>query len=286
MGEKLKQMGSDDAACDFGRYLASCRKAKGISLETVSQQTKITTTCLRQIENEDLRHLPPAVLVRGFLKAYAAVVDGDAQEALRRYEAKCADQAREERNLAQLGAVPKFWPRFLIFIVLFSALVGGTIYMGKRIYGPASHSQPELPMESDPVPSTEKGAEEVRASDSKTVETAPKASLAAPERSVSQTVPAKTTVASDPATTATEPMVPKSALGLQIRAVEPTWLKIIADGQKPQEFNLRPNDEVTLEAKTQFNLLIGNAGGIRLMLNDKPVDIPGKSGQVVTLILP
>jgi hypothetical protein len=33
-------------------------------------------------------------------------------------------------------------------------------------------------------------------------------------------------------------------------------------------------------------LLIGNAGGILLALNDQPVSVPGRSGQVVTLQLP
>ncbi|MEJ2038519.1 MAG: DUF4115 domain-containing protein, partial [Desulfosarcinaceae bacterium] len=73
---------------------------------------------------------------------------------------------------------------------------------------------------------------------------------------------------------------------LEIKAVEPTWLKIITDDQTPKEYNLDAGDSLDLEAKTRFSLLIGNAAGVQLTLNGKPVPVPGKSGQVVTLQLP
>lgn len=288
MDQKKRQIESGNENCDFGRYLAGCRKAKKISLEVVSQKTKITTSCLRHIENEDMRHLPPGVLVKGFLKAYAAIVDGDELEVVRRYEAKCAAQARERRDLAQIGGKPKLWSRLLMVIVLFSVLVYGTLYIDKYFDGPKPrvHVQRDVPVESEPLGPIENGAE-------KSVEKPSEAEEAVSEPFVSESrpsdldhSPAPKPPASDPSAPVSEPTAPEPALRLNIRAVEATWLKIIADGQKPKEFTMQPNDELNLEAKSQFNLLIGNAGGVRLMLNNKPMDVPGKSGQVVTLQMP
>ena len=75
-------------------------------------------------------------------------------------------------------------------------------------------------------------------------------------------------------------------LSLHVTAVEATWLKVIMDDKEPTEYNLNSGDHIELEAATGFSLLIGNAGGLKLTLNDKPVSIPGKSGDVVTIELP
>jgi hypothetical protein len=58
------------------------------------------------------------------------------------------------------------------------------------------------------------------------------------------------------------------------------------DEQGSIEDNLHFGDQMELEAATGFNLLIGNAGGLKITLNGKPVSIPGKSGEVVTIELP
>jgi hypothetical protein len=41
-----------------------------------------------------------------------------------------------------------------------------------------------------------------------------------------------------------------------------------------------------MKATSLFNLLIGNAGGVELKLNGQPVEVFGKSGQVVNIQLP
>jgi hypothetical protein len=50
---------------------------------------------------------------------------------------------------------------------------------------------------------------------------------------------------------------------------------------------LKPGDLLELEASSGYNLLIGNAAGVQLTLNGKPVEkFLGKSGQVVTIQIP
>lgn len=53
---------------DLKRY----REALGISLDSISQETKIKVSHLQALESEDLESLPGTFFIRGFLKAYAA----------------------------------------------------------------------------------------------------------------------------------------------------------------------------------------------------------------------
>ena len=73
---------------------------------------------------------------------------------------------------------------------------------------------------------------------------------------------------------------------LKIVTVEDTWMKITVDRQSPREYSLRPGDLLELEASLGYNLLIGNAAGVQLILNGKPVEVSGKRGQVKHIQIP
>jgi len=89
-----------------------------------------------------------------------------------------------------------------------------------------------------------------------------------------------------PETTTAEPgNKTPGKLVLVIETIEKTWIKINIDGEEPLEYLLRPKDHVELEADSRIKMLIGNAGGLEMRLNGVPVDVPGKSGEVVSLEL-
>ena len=83
-----------------------------------------------------------------------------------------------------------------------------------------------------------------------------------------------------------ENIEPRVKQRISIQVVEDTWLKVIVDSLSTIEYSLEPGDTIELDADKGFNLLIGNATGIRLTFNGKPVPVSGKSGQVVTIQLP
>jgi cytoskeletal protein RodZ len=237
---------------DFGRYLQKCRLASGRSLDEVVQQTKIIRSCLHQIENEDIENLPEAVFVKGFVRAYADAVGADAEEAVRRYQNRCGIQRQIERQERATFSGSWFWLRFLLVLLLFAGAVGITLY----------------------------AVEKVRSADtlnSSSVVGDGQSKIENRQQGLTET---------DPKGTSDEITAPSSIFNLRASAVDHTRLKIIADAGMPQEFELQPGEQIAVTAKKQFNLLIGNAGGIRLFLNDTPVTIPGKNGQVVTLNLP
>jgi hypothetical protein len=73
---------------------------------------------------------------------------------------------------------------------------------------------------------------------------------------------------------------------LRGEAVEATWLRISIDRGQQVEYLLQPGEQMKWQAKSGFSLLVGNAAGVRLFLNDKPIKTLGQKGQVVSLSLP
>lgn len=72
---------------------------------------------------------------------------------------------------------------------------------------------------------------------------------------------------------------------LTIVCHEKTWICVIVDGKEKKEFMLYPKDVVALSAKEGFDLLIGNAGGVRIIFDGKEVELAGRSGEVKRLKL-
>ena len=248
----------DQPSDSFGQYLQSIRTEKRISLETVSEETRIQLETLLQIEEEDHKNLPDEVFVKGFLRAYANAIGADGDEVIRRYNRRLTvHQKVVQSEAALLRSGRKFWTKLALVLAALALLIVISILALSLV-----RQQPPPP----PAPATESGeavgeAAEVAA---EPVETPP------PEPGVQQSVSKQS---------------PQKLL-LRVNTIEETWLKIIIDDLVPMEYSLYPGDRVELEAGTGYNLLIGNAGGVELYLNDQQVPVPGKSGEVVNLELP
>ena len=63
---------------DFSE-LRHARERLGLSLSDIADRTKIRTTILGAIENNEIDHLPPPIFTRGFVRAYAREVGLDPQ---------------------------------------------------------------------------------------------------------------------------------------------------------------------------------------------------------------
>jgi len=75
-------------------------------------------------------------------------------------------------------------------------------------------------------------------------------------------------------------------LSLKILAVKDTWLKVIIDGQNPKEYILNSGDFLELSALSGYNLLVGDAGAIKLSINEKSIDIARESGRAANIQIP
>jgi cytoskeleton protein RodZ len=272
----------------FGRYLKSVRLEKGIDLKTVSSRTRIGLDTLRFIEEEDHDRLPAEVFVKGFLRAYAREIDADGDEVVSRYAAgrhMLAAAARVESDRIRSSA--RFWPRFMATMAVFCLIVA--ISVGLL----TPHEEPPVPVP-DTLPADTGDAATLPASGPKApappAPAPPAPELSAPETPDTETKPSPPAVVDEiPPVVSAPPGPPVRAVDthlLEIRAVDETWMKVIVDNLASREMTLRPGDRLELEARSGFNLLIGNAAGILVFLDGKPVSVPGKSGQVITLQLP
>ena len=73
---------------------------------------------------------------------------------------------------------------------------------------------------------------------------------------------------------------------LTVNAVETTWLRIEMEGGMSEEVLMKPGESRQWTSTKGFSLKVGNAGGVRLVLNDRDMGIPGAKGQVIKLTLP
>ena len=71
---------------NFGASLKKARESKGISLDRVSAETRISTRFLLAIENEEFNLLPGGIFNRGFVRAYAEKVGLDPDKTVAEYE--------------------------------------------------------------------------------------------------------------------------------------------------------------------------------------------------------
>ena len=70
---------------------------------------------------------------------------------------------------------------------------------------------------------------------------------------------------------------------LKINASDTSWVKLVIDNSKSEEYILIPNSTKSFEASTTIDVTLGNSGGIVLFLNDEQLDFKGVKGKVRNL---
>jgi len=73
---------------------------------------------------------------------------------------------------------------------------------------------------------------------------------------------------------------------LDVTATETTWLLIEMGEGTSEEVLLRPGETRRWMSESGFDLKVGNAGGIRLVIDNNDIGTPGEKGRVVRLHLP
>ncbi len=79
------------------------RKRRGITLEQISDFTKISTRFLRAIEEGEFENLPGGIYSTSYIRQYAAAIDFEAEEILALYHTRMGPW---EEDLTKLFAKP------------------------------------------------------------------------------------------------------------------------------------------------------------------------------------
>jgi cytoskeleton protein RodZ len=76
------------------------------------------------------------------------------------------------------------------------------------------------------------------------------------------------------------PTNPNAALHVELIAAEPVWVLAKADGKFSFSGTLEANQHRVIDANQNLTLRLGNAGGISILVNGKPIGPVGPKGQV------
>jgi len=245
-------MASAKDSLSFGQYLQMLRLEKKISLEQVSEETRIGLGMLKLIEKEEHDKLPAEVFVKGFLRAYAGAIGADGGEAVRRYESRLEVVHKLSGSQAKTGlSGSALWWKLILILVLYFGLILLSLYGIAFIEAYSSRqTMLEAQVSGERPPAT-------NAHSPKNLEAVGDSEDSASDK-----------------------------YRLRITAREETWMKIIADNGESSEYRLNAGEQLELEASSNFNLLIGNAAGVKITLNDKEIPVLGKSGEIINLNLP
>ncbi len=246
----------------FGEELRRERVVREISLEEISSATKISMRLLKALEDSDLSRLPAQTFTRGFIRAYSVHLGIDPEEKVNAYLADLAGVSRDAPSAKRPRPRSRFWRGRRATAGTIVGGVTGLLLLLGLIANPGRRPQPQRERSAArAVPATLKNVtvsqEPTPAIRGDEVTAAPMASPAA----------ASTTAA--------------SGVSLLLEFDDDSWTLLEADGQTVLSGLVRGGESKRFEARDGFRLTLGNAGGVRVTIDGRPLDRLGAAGQVV-----
>jgi cytoskeletal protein RodZ len=225
--------------------LKKAREGRNLGLEDISKKTRISVKFLEKIENGNY-DFAPEPYVRAFIRSYARVVGLNPDEVIKLYENEVASlrpkEEKKEEKKVQFDIVS-----FISENTLW--LIGGFIILAMVFFIFFSVE--------------EKNTKLTKQVQKKGFETA--------VEEISRISPAESVKSESEV----------DSLELKIMATDTVWFSVIIDSAQVREFLMSPNTSLSLKAKDNFNFTIGNAGGIKFILNGHELEQVGRKGAVV-----
>lgn len=280
--------------------LAAHREGKGLGLADVYAKTRISAKNLAALERGDFAALPPPVYTKAYIRQYAELVDIDPQVLLLKYDAFLKSQedprlARKSDDPGQSNQTRKL-PKLLWMVLgVLVVIVAASFWLfspSEKKPGSSSEETVAPTMRAQTSP-----AETATVNTAPVVQPAPPVAISEPITPVPTTpqpaapvtitppVPASPLPPPLPAAANTPTGVAPGSQKLAIKARETTWVAIRIDQQERRQVLLQPGETVTYTGNL-FQVDVGNAGGIDVSLQGKPLPPLGEHGQVVHLTLP
>jgi cytoskeleton protein RodZ len=258
----------------IGERLRRQRIQNRLSLEKISLETKIGVRLLEAIEAEQFEKLPGGVFRRSFVLQYARALGLDPEEI-----------ASELKQLNEFDVVPAtpappvevaVDDRLAFGLPLWGGVGGSTLgsliaAVGVILACALIYSWWQTPRE---TPLASKVAiastEPLKQTQPAPAQPVPTADAPVVNPVAQQLPPAVGASSADAA----------SPLRVGLSADEKTWISISTDGKNVFSNALEPHETRVVEASEKVRLLIGNAGGVEISLNGKPIGPVGPRGQI------
>jgi cytoskeletal protein RodZ len=236
---------------DIGTHLQQMRVAHNISLDTVSQQTRISQRLLKAIEGGDAAELPEAFYIQALVKKYAQTLG--AQDIYFTVESDNSATVAHTTNKLRRQYWFNFQLRslhlYLLYILMVIVSVNGITTLVERpvVINQASVNNPETPILSSAGQESKTTAQ---ANHSKT------ASQLISQSNTPETV----------------------SVGIDLQ--ERCWLKVMVDGGVAFEGILPEGTQRQWSGKREVTVRAGNAGGVVVSFNNQQQQVLGAPGQV------
>lgn len=249
-----------------GGRLTEAREAHGLSVQAAAESLGASAYVLEALEANDWQRLEAPVYVRGYLRKYARLLGLEENEIVAAYERSASPHDPAVRAHATTGFPRRNSTRWLapatigivVIIVVLMAIWGW-----HRLHRRAGTAQ---------IPTA-----------------APSATMA-----VTQGAPLQASTGASLPVAGTRP-VPSgagqspSSLHLELKVNSPSWIEVYGPDHDRLYYNLAAaGDTLTFDrARGPFTVFIGNADGVRVLLNGKPVVIPAadRSGKTARMTL-
>ena len=263
----------------LGELLRQNRIAKGLDIEALAEETRISIINLRAMEEDDFASLPPVTFARGLYTIYAKVLELDVDEVLKKFseENSTAEQknkpkptpsrlAREIGSMAERPPAPPtslFGIVFIIFVILIALgcwyySINPASYVSEKLRGlqQEESSEPATPAE-EPLEET---AEESRAS----------------------LMPAEDTSISPQAVANNQ----QTKYVLEAYFPDFTVIEISVDDSRKQEISVTAGRKMTWTAEQAIELFLPEETTVQLNLNGSSLTLPDSENGRIGLFIP
>jgi transcriptional regulator with XRE-family HTH domain len=230
----------------IGQSLRTARELAGLTLEDVSKALFVRKSLINAIEAGNWEMLPHAVYVKGYVLQYASFLN-ILDEVSRHFGAE-----KEKETASREKALPLKTSRVWQINRDAGKIIGG-ITMALFVIAFLVFQNIQKPVYVAP-------SVQPVLNDYKTVQ------ASVPENR-------------------TEKYVLVDQKKVMITCVERTWVRVLIDGAEKKEFMLNPEEVVVFNAREKFDLLIGNAAGVRVFYQGKDMGFTGEKGEVKRLTL-
>lgn len=280
-----------------GSVLKEERLKQGLTLESISVDTKLPLRSLSAIESDQVSTFGSQFFYKSFVKQYASRIQVDYRAIAPQVEAQASEipvppLPGETTHPPDVPAIdpPKSRARLRwVFpsVALIAVLVGcsgvyawwegqhGLTEAGTPAAASAAASQSTTPIQasssSDSTPSTATSTTSGDASSS----SGGASPVAAPDASPKS----EQAVTPDAVPTASA-----SEVQLKLSALEQVWVSVIADGNSIFTGVLQARDTKVFESRETAKIRIGNAGCVQVVYNGRSIGALGPRGQVLTAV--
>ena len=284
----------------FGERLQREREMRGVTLEEISESTKISSRSLRALEEEKFDRLPGGIFNKGFVRAYARYLGIDEDQAVADFVAASGGEKEQPlpdppvpRSVA-LGQRTEAHPNWRGFVLLLLLFAIGVVVVWK-LGPPAFHMVVGgLTERVQPTPATSQAPPRVTPPSATEVSaTAPVTPPPAQKKPLTRAKAINVAV-SDPASPASAPLdsaaapsaqAPAATFVVQVTATQDAWVQIVADGRLMSEGVLVASAQKRVHAAKEVVIKTGNAAGVEVSFNGQPLPPLGQENQVATVTL-